>query len=328
MAPRDDALARLAGMDLAKVLSIDGSGMIDGVVLERALRKFDSAVFNERAIEDLLKSFRTTVDGAEFVRIGALNENVVTAAAAEAASKPPGLPPVYPRGSASVCSSPGHKQLKSTQLHCECLDQYMDGLIGDIKGFREVMDPGLLANVATCTPAELETLKDNLRQKAKEHMFEAQRKNISPIWDEFDKEGKGYMTITECARLVKAYLVAMAPKASDIIRGSIELGIELSVLVFEARVRDPHARAQMRRHSQVQVDLIHEKIIPIVMEALEKMMNDDPEEIARELLSDLDLNKDGKVTREEFESRFVEAMQHVLGPERMMQKLPRVNEVN
>lgn len=326
MATRDVALERLSGLNLMKILDSDGSGMIDAVVLERSLKRFDDTVFTEKNIKDLLASVGAAPEGGGLVRISKLHDDVATATAAAQLAKPPMTPKLPKAHSAfsATPSTPGLNRLLSTESHCECLDQYMDSLIGDIKGFREVMEPELLANVATCSKKELESIKESLRLRAKEHMVEAQRKNIRPIWDEFDRDKNGVLSVPECAKLVKAYLRAMAPKAPDIIRGSIELGIELSVLMFEARVIDPMERKKMREHAQVQVETIHAKILPIVLEAVEHMQSENPEEIARELCHDLE-NSAGQVTRDEFEGRFVEAMQHVLGPERMMEKLPKVN---
>merc|ERR1719161_685068 len=99
----------------------------------------------------------------------------------------------------------------------------------------------------------------------------------------------------------------MARKASDIIRGSIELGIELSLIISEKTVTDEAAREQMRKHARLQVEAIHANVAPLVQQMLDKMADEDPHTIASELLGTLDFDRNGKVTRDEFEQRFVES---------------------
>merc|ERR1711865_408723 len=148
-----------------------------------------------------------------------------------------------------------------------------------------------------------------------------------PLWDEFDREGKGVLDPLACTDLVRSYLHAMAAKSSEIIRGSIELGIELSLIISEKTVKDEATRQQMRKHARLQVEAIHANVAPLVQQMLDKMADEDPHTIAGELLGTLDFNRDGKVERNEFEHRFVESMQYVLGPEGLMDKLQRVNSL-
>merc|ERR1712080_767875 len=130
--------------------------------------------------------------------------------------------------------------------------------------------------------------------------------------EEFDRDGNGVLDPTECTALVRAYLHSMARKSSEIIRGSIELGIELSLIISEKTVKDEATRENMRKHARLQVEAIHANVAPLVQQMLDKMADEDPHTIAGELLASLDFDRDGKVTRNVFEQQFVESMQYVL----------------
>lgn len=207
------------------------------------------------------------------------------------------------------------------------MEAYTDSLVCDIRGFHEVVNPEALANSTGTSPQEIAELRAQLKAHAKQYVIDAQRKSICPLWDEFDRDRNGVLDPMECTALVRAYLHAMARKASDIIRGSIELGIELSLIISEKTVTDEAAREQMRKHARLQVEAIHANVAPLVQQMLDKMADEDPHTIASELLGTLDFDRNGKVTRDEFEQRFVESMQYVLGPEGLMDKLQRVNSL-
>merc|ERR1712118_15730 len=85
---------------------------------------------------------------------------------------------------------------------------------------------------------------------AKLFVIDAQLKIIRPLWDLFDRDGCGVLEPCECTGLVAAYLHAMARQSSDIIRGSIELGIELSLIISLKEVKDETTREQMRTRLQ------------------------------------------------------------------------------
>jgi len=221
----------------------------------------------------------------------------------------------------------GARTPSKTEEYSVCVEAYTDSLVGDIRGFREVVKPEALAASTGTSPAEIAALRDQLKARAKQYVIDAQRKNICPLWDEFDRDGNGVLDPLECTALVRAYLHAMARKASDIIRGSIELGIELSLIISEKTVKDEATKEQMRKHARLQVEAIHANVAPLVQQMLDKMADEDPHTIAEELLGTLDFDANGKVTRDEFEQRFVESMQYVLGPEGLMDKLQRVNSL-
>lgn len=145
---------------------------------------------------------------------------------------------------------------------------------------------------------------------------------------EFDKNSNGVLSPLECRDLVTAYLKSLLPRSDDIVKGSVEIGIDVSVAVLEKHVKDPHIMEQIRAHSQQQADAIVKQVAPRVREMLEKTAAEDPGPIADRLLEALDINQDGKVTRDEFEFKFAEAMHHVLGPEKMMEKMQKVNTVS
>merc|ERR1719213_108576 len=173
----------------------------------------------------------------------------------------------------------------------------------------------------------MDALRAQLKAAARQYVIDAQRRNICPLWDQFDRDGNGVLDPAECTALVAAYLHSMASKASEIIRGSIELGIELSLIISLKDVKDEDTRQQMRTHARLQIEAIHANVAPLVQQLLDKMANEDPHTIAGELLQSLDFDKDGKVTRNEFETRFVESMQYVLGPEGLMDKLQQKNSL-
>lgn len=209
----------------------------------------------------------------------------------------------------------------------ESVNAYTDSLVCDIKGFNDIVKPEDLVAAAGTSPEEIAELRAQLKAHAKQYVIDAQRRNICPLWYQFDTQGNGVLDTQTCIPLVAAYLHAMARKASEIIRGSIELGIELSLIISEKTVKDDATRQQMRTHARLQVEAIHANVAPLVQQMLDTMADEDPHTIAGELLATIDLNSNGQVTRDEFEQRFVESMQYVLGPEGLMDKLAARNSL-
>jgi len=209
----------------------------------------------------------------------------------------------------------------------ESVNAYTDSLVCDIKGFNDIVKPEDLVAAAGTSPEEISELRAQLKAHAKQYVIDAQRRNICPLWYQFDTQGNGVLDTQTCIPLVAAYLHAMARKASEIIRGSIELGIELSLIISEKTVKDDATRQQMRTHARLQVEAIHANVAPLVQQMLDTMADEDPHTIAGELLATIDLNSNGQVTRDEFEQRFVESMQYVLGPEGLMDKLAARNSL-
>lgn len=303
---REKALKRLAGLNLVFAFDVEGKGVIDPVVFARSLKRFDADVFTDESVEAVLKTLGTG-EGTEPVRIEQFAHLVqaLTRPTSNSSRPATGLVPRSP----------------SCSRHAAVLDDYMDSMICDIEDFREAVHPEVLAAATGDTPEELQALKLRLAERAKQFMYDSQRRQLRPVWEAFDKNKDGFLSPKECSQLVAAYLKAMVPKSDEVVRSAIELGVELSVVMFEKKVTDPEMRKQMREQAKKQVDAVHGKVAPVVKETLERMAKEDPATISSELLVDLDANHDGRVTQKEFEERFVEVMQQVLGPERMMAKM-------
>eukprot|EP00747_Dinoflagellata_sp_TGD_P166664 gnl/TRDRNA2_/TRDRNA2_189805_c0_seq1.p1 gnl/TRDRNA2_/TRDRNA2_189805_c0~~gnl/TRDRNA2_/TRDRNA2_189805_c0_seq1.p1 ORF type:complete len:306 (-),score=67.66 gnl/TRDRNA2_/TRDRNA2_189805_c0_seq1:101-1018(-) len=296
---------RLDGINLLEVLDIDGTGTINRKVLARTLRRFDENVFTEETVAELMEVIGG--EDGDLVQLSDLRDIL-------------GRPATSSGRPARPCPSPKAHQRGMA------LDSFMDAMICDVSEFRQCVEtPMARAANGASSPQELLAIKLELKQRAKDHMQKAQRSSIRPLWDEFDKDQNGVLTADECRSLVSAYLQALVPKSDDMVRGSIELGMELSVLLSEQKCEDAKAKEELRAQAKKRVDALCARVAPVVQETLSKMVAEDPGTIAAELLADLDLNKDGKVTRDEFEQRFVEAMHQVMGPERMVDKLQRAS---
>jgi len=289
--------------------------------LARTLHIFDQSIFTQPVVQEILDSLVQLVpdrtDGR--VPLTSLVEHLGAPATARSILASGERTP-------SVARS-GERTPTKTEEFTNSVDAYTDSLVCDIRGFHEVVKPEALVDAAGTSPEEMAELRAQLKAHAKQYVIDAQRRNICPLWDQFDVDGNGVLDPTECTALVAAYLHAMARKASEIIRGSIELGIELSLIISLKAVKDEATREQMKTHARLQVEAIHANVAPLVQQLLDKMATEDPHTIAGELLASLDFNDNGKVTREEFEQRFVESMQYVLGPEGLMDKLQRVNSL-
>jgi Ca2+-binding EF-hand superfamily protein len=326
MSLKDKALARLSGLNIVYAFDVEGKGCVDPLVFARSLKRFDGDVFTDESVAALLEAIGTPEGGVQLQQFA----NLVSAAAERVQGKKPQPrgPPEGMRLSTPLLSrSPSRPSSSlvprspSCSRHAAVLEDFMDGLICDVDDFRDAVNPEALAEAAGDSPEELEELKKGLTEKAKQFMVDAQRKNIRPIWKAFDRNKDGFLYKEDCTKLVAAYLKVLVPKTAEIVRSTIELGVELSVVMFEKKITDPDARKQMRTQAKRQVDAVCGVVAPLVQETLEKMAAEDPKAIAMELLQDLDADKDGKVTQAEFEERFVEAMQQVLGPDRLMDRL-------
>lgn len=310
---RRQAAQRLEGMNFSKMLDLNGDGLIHQVVLARSLHIFDQSVFTQPVVQEILDQLvdmtPDRTDGR--VPLWAFSEYLANI--------------TKPASARSLRS--GSRTPSKTEEYNEAVENYTNSLVCDIRGFNEVVDAEAMVDAAGTSPEEIAELRAQLKAHAKQYVIEAQRRNICPLWDQFDRDGNGVLEPCECTALVAAYLHAMARKASDIIRGSIELGIELSLIISLKQVKNEDTREQMRTHARLQIEAIHANVAPLVQQLLDKMANEDPHTIAGELLQSLDFDKDGKVTRNEFETRFVESMQYVLGPEGLMDKLQAKNSL-
>jgi len=315
---RRQAAARLDGMDIHAMLDLNGDGLIHQVVLARSLHIFDQSIFTQPVVQEILDSLVSAVpdrvDGR--VPLQALVDHL--AAPSTARSLPGSIP-------GSIPSASGSRTPTIAEAVSNSVDAYTDSLVCDIRGFNEVVNPEAMVEAAGTSPEEIAQLRAQLKAHAKQYVIDEQRRNICPLWNEFDKDGNGVLDPKECTALVAAYLHSMARKASSIIRGSIELGIELSLIISEKTVKDEDTRQQMKTHARLQVEAIHANVAPLVQQMLDTMASEDPHTIAGELLATIDLDRNGRVTRDEFETRFVESMQYVLGPEGLMDKLAERN---
>lgn len=310
---RRQAAMRLEGMNFQKMLDLNGDGLIHQVVLARTLHIFDQSVFTQPVVQEILDELvgmtPDRTDGR--VPLQAFVEHLAQI--------------TKPASARSVRS--GSRTPSKTDEYNAAVDAYTNSLVCDIRGFHEVVNPEAMVDAAGTSPDEIAELRAQLKAHAKQYVIEAQRRNICPLWDEFDRDGNGVLEPCKCTGLVAAYLNAMARKASEIIRGSIELGIELSLIISLKQVKDESTKEQMRTHARLQIEAIHANVAPLVQQLLNKMAAEDPHTIAGELLQSLDFDRDGKVTRNEFETRFVESMQYVLGPEGLMDKLQEKNSL-
>lgn len=311
-AVRVQAAARLDGMDIYNMLDLQGDGFIHQVVLARTLHIFDQSVFSQLAVQEIIDVLATVVPDREDGR-------VPLAAFVDHLAGRLKLP--------SRASSARSEMTPRADFLGNSVDAYGDFLVADIRGFHEVVNPEAMVEAAGTSQHEIDALRAQLKAHARQYVIEAQRRQICPLWDQFDREGRGVLHPSACTPLVAAYLHAMAQKASEIIRGSIELGIELSLIISLKDVRSEETRQQMKAHAQLQVEAIHANVAPLVQQLLDKMALEDPHTIAGELLASLDFDGNGKVTRDEFETRFVESMQYVLGPEGLMDKLQAKNKL-
>lgn len=316
---RVKAAERLDGMDVYDMLNVKDDGFIHQVVLARTLHIFDQSVFSQAAVQEIIDILAAVVPDQTDGRVPL--QAFVDLLAGRLL-----LPKALSARSGS--SKSGEKTpVEGREFLGNSVDAYTDKMVADIKGFHEVVKPEEMVEAAGTSPEEIAALRTELKAAARQYVIGAQRRNICPLWDEFDKDGNGVLDPAECTALVAAYLHAMAGKASEIIRGSIELGIELSLIISMKNVKNEETRQQMKEHAQLQVEAIHKNVAPLVQQLLDKMAVEDPHTIAGELLASLDYNVDGMVTRDEFETRFVESMQYVLGPEGLMDKLQAKNKL-
>jgi hypothetical protein len=311
---REKAAARLDGMDVYGLLDLQGDGFIHQVVLARTLHIFDQAVFSQAAVQEIIDILATVVPDRTDGRVPL--QAYIDFLAGRLA------PPSKVSSARSVPSDPPQAEFLGNSV-----DAYTDSLVADIRGFHEVVKPEALVEAAGTSAEEMDALRAQLKAAARQYVIDAQRRNICPLWDQFDRDGNGVLDPAECTALVAAYLHSMAAKASEIIRGSIELGIELSLIISLKDLKDEDTRQQMKSHAMLQVEAIHANVAPLVQKLLDKMAVEDPHTIAGELLASLDYDNDGMVTRGEFETRFVESMQYVLGPEGLMDKLQAKNKL-
>lgn len=296
--------------------------MIHQVVLARTLHIFDQSIFTQPVVQDIL-------DALVALNPDRSDGRVPLQSLVEHLSQISALPSARSAAlsTRSSRSRTGSRTPSKTDEYNQCVEEYTDSLVCDIRGFHEVVKPEALVDAAGSSPEEIAELRAQLKAHAKQYVIDAQRRIICPLWDEFDRDGAGVLEPCECTGLVAAYLHAMARKSSEIIRGSIELGVELSLIISLKAVKDEETRQQMRAHARLQVEAIHANVAPLVQQLLDKMASEDPHTIAGELLSSLFFNKDGRVTRDVFEERFVESMQYVLGPEGLMDKLQQKNSL-
>lgn len=318
---RVKAADRLDGMDVYDMLNLQGDGFIHQVVLARTLHVFDQSVFSQVVVQEILDILAAVVPDQTDGRVPL--QAFVDFIAGKLL-----LPSMAPFSARSGSSKSGQKTpVNEREFLGNSVDAYTDKMVADIKGFHDIVKPEEMVEAAGTSAEEIAALRAQLKAAARQYVIEAQRRIICPLWDEFDKDGLGVLDPSECTALVSAYLHAMAAKASEIIRGSIELGIELSLIISLKDVKNEETRQQMKDHAQVQVEAIHKNVAPLVQQLLDKMAVEDPHTIAGELLASLDYNVDGLVTRDEFETRFVESMQYVLGPEGLMDKLQAKNKL-
>lgn len=282
-----------------KQFDASGSGRIEKLVLCSLFKRLDGSLWTDANIETLLQAMGAPGANISF-------EDFIEWVFSDQAVFTP-RPPSMPRSGAATSS------VRRRAPQSAALEAYMQELIFNIKGSWDLVKPSVTELRSGSSPQEVAAMMKALKDRTLNCWLQAQRRNVSPIWREF-RSGQT-LSLRGCTRLISAYIRALKPKSDAMVRASLEIGMELS-LAMEPQL-GPKADHQRRSLAKRQVEMVAKAVAPCVRETLDRVEKD-PGQTAHKLLESLDVNRDGKVTQDDFECGFVDSMHQIFGSEQLM----------
>jgi len=216
------------------------------------------------------------------------------------------------------------KGMKVVQRHVDAMQGLFDAnlemtkvLTNIKKCFTQAPEPGAkvqlrMAVVPASMPAEV--LPEVKR---------IQKDNVAGLWEDSDKDGNGVLDQSECETLIQRYLA----KSMETMQQLVEVGFDENIDVTMNQLRStgqvaPDEMDMQREHLKQRFLGITPKVVAEMKRIHTEMMK--PTEraaIAKELLETMDLARDGKVVKAEFEDSFIEMITNILGGEKLVAKM-------
>jgi len=157
-----------------------------------------------------------------------------------------------------------------------------------------------------------------LMKKAKlavEAFVEDNRKLYEKIWDKYDENGDGELSKEECAKMTKESLLMQKKKLPLVMAGILDESIKITKeLIQEMGGGDEDIS---------QIESMFKEVKSTINIESGKIMDGflaDSENMAAQLWTLMDVNKDGRVSKQEFLDNYTSAFQQMFNMNQLLQK--------
>jgi len=238
-------------------------------------------------------------------------------------------------------------RLDSSAAHSGAMDKYIeDGLAAapEILDKLDVFLRDAIEHQEAAKPLVSDEFSKMLSEKSLAIANELQRESIEALWVEYDADGSGDLSLEQVTKLLSDCIAITGKNCEVIMDRKLDLvlkkGVEAAMALAKTSKKD-QMRAQnpevsdndveaafakqfppgwMMRSVKVELNCKRVKLLKALSQCLGEMEGD-KENLAKKLIEEMDENKDGKVTRDEFTSHFTSAMAHVLNMETLLAKV-------
>mmetsp|Transcript_12575 Transcript_12575/g.44020 ORF Transcript_12575/g.44020 Transcript_12575/m.44020 type:complete len:263 (-) Transcript_12575:36-824(-) len=168
-----------------------------------------------------------------------------------------------------------------------------------------------------------EEAKEALQSYAERYQSDMS-KELEAVWAEYDRDGDGSLSPSENRTLVKAFLQKEHENVIPTLRSTLEQGMMMGMNVGIAAAEETGEEApdtnQFMDFVTRMLDAVFDEIKPAIDEIFEAMIADS-DRLADEMFSGMDTNEDGRVSKDEFTSKFLKVSSSIINQGAIQERL-------
>eukprot|EP00928_Gymnodinium_smaydae_P088901 TRINITY_DN72939_c0_g1_i1.p1 TRINITY_DN72939_c0_g1~~TRINITY_DN72939_c0_g1_i1.p1 ORF type:complete len:378 (-),score=83.28 TRINITY_DN72939_c0_g1_i1:151-1209(-) len=280
-----------------------GAGTIDRRVLAAVLLEVGGTALTAGQIGALLTAFNPPSDKDN------VPENRIPCAdfVDWVFTRPGGRQRAVPKAKPLVFNSPRTPRPKSASAAVRssgssatspAVHAYLSSFIAGARSFEDTADVAKMIKAREgSNPEEMQALRAELLSRSKDHLCESQCESVRALFEEFDADGDGALSVSECGHLVEAYLHRSSEASEELVRASVDLAVGLqATLAAKSQGGDPGGRIDARATARAAA--IRKRVAPAVRDMLEGLRTKNPEDLAAELLEALPQRLNGACSSE------------------------------
>jgi len=176
--------------------------------------------------------------------------------------------------------------------------------------------------------SDVQTIIENLKAEQMEKTAAVQCENIVALWEEYDRDKNGVLQPQELEKLLQDLWFLerknLSVTTKAIMEQSMQFGLETALNSAKAQGANAEELKEVEMSMGMMTALMDMQM-PLMEAASLKMMEQREANLAsdvQQMLAAMDVNHDGVVTRDEFESKFLEAYQKISEEMKMPQGMP------
>lgn len=156
-----------------------------------------------------------------------------------------------------------------------------------------------------------------MQQEAIDKSTAANREQLLKLWDVYDADHNGELSKQENRKLAAAYFKASRKWLPQLLVDTMESACAIG-LRMAASMSGEEVSEGMKADVQAGVESMRPRIEAVTLQMLDSV---DVDQFADAALREMDTDHDGKVTRDEFASQFINTMNKLFNPEQLLNSI-------